>query len=139
MRQQNKYEKLFDEFLELTEFKLVRHQNDYDEYTDEYGHWNLIDNQGANLGDIEGDRFESAAQILDRMTIYINDYIVEDIEECLEEKGLLPEYEYNSWDDILINAAPLLPENKFEFDLLDMIINHFDEINLENCTYEEKK
>lgn len=139
MKQQNKYEKLFDEFLDLTEFRLVRHQNGYDEYSDEYGHWSLIDSQGANLGDIEGDRFESAAQILDRMTIYINDYIVEDIEECLEEKGLLPEYEYNSWDDILINAAPLLPENKFEFDLLDMIINHFDEINLENCTYEEEK
>ena len=139
MKQQNKYEKLLDEFLDLTEFRLVRHQNDYDEYSDEYGHWSLIDSQGANLGDIEGDRFESAAQILDRMTIYINDYIVEDIEECLEEKGLLPEYEYNSWDDILINAAPLLPENTFEFDLLDMIINHFDEINLENCTYEEEK
>ena len=71
------------------------------------------------------------------MTIYINDYIVEDIEECLEEKGLLPEYEYDGWDDMLINATPLLPENKFEFDILDMIINHFDEINLENCTYEE--
>ena len=71
------------------------------------------------------------------MTIYINDYIIVDIEECLEEKGLLPEYEYDGWDDMLINATPLLPENKFEFDILDMIINHFDEINLENCTYEE--
>ena len=72
------------------------------------------------------------------MTIYINDYIIVDIEECLEEKGLLPEYEYDGWDDMLINATPLLPENKFEFDMLDMIINHFDEINLENCTYEEE-
>ena len=71
------------------------------------------------------------------MTIYINDYIIVDIEECLEEKGLLPEYEYDGWDDMLINATPLLPENKFEFDILDMIINHFYEINLENCTYEE--
>ena len=71
------------------------------------------------------------------MTIYINDYIIEDIEECLEEKGLLPEYEYDGWDDMLINATPLLPENKFEFDLLDMICNHFEEIKLENCIYEE--
>ena len=54
MKQQNKYEKLFDEFLDLAEFRLVRHQNGYDEYADEYGHWSLIDNQGANLGDIEG-------------------------------------------------------------------------------------
>ena len=87
MKQKNKYEKLFDEFLELTEFRLVRHQNDYDEYSDEYGHWSLIDCQGANLGDIENDRFKSATQILDRMDIYIHDYIVEDIEACLDEAG----------------------------------------------------
>lgn len=133
----NKYEKLFDEFLDLTEFRLIKHQNDYNEYTDEYGHWSLIDLQGTNLGDIEGDRFKSAAHILDRMDIYINDYIIEDIEECLDEKSLYPENGYSGWGDMLINAAPLLPENKFEFDLLDMIINHCDEINLENCFYEE--
>ena len=85
MKQQNKYEKLLDEFLDLTEFRLVRHQNDYDEYSDEYGHWSLIDSQEANLGDIENDRFKNAAQILDRMDIYIHDYIIEDIQECLEE------------------------------------------------------
>ena len=137
MKQQNKWEKLFDEFLDLTEFKLVKHQNEYNQYTDEYGHWSLIDLQEANLGNIQGDRFKSAQEILERMTIYINDYIIADIEECLEEKNLYPENGYVDWQDMLNNAKNLLQENKFEFDLLDMICNHFEEIKLENCIYEE--
>ena len=137
MRQKNKYEKLFDEFLELTEFKLVRHQNDYNEYTDEYGHWNLIDNQGANLGNIEGDRFKSAAEILDRMDIYIYDYIVEDIQDCLDEAGY--DYYTGNYQGLIEYCRDKLSENKWDLDVLDMICNHFDEINLENCTYEEEK
>lgn len=136
---QNKWEKLFEQWLDLTEFSLIRHKSDYDEHSDEYGYWSLIDRQGANLGDINQDRFDNAGQILERMDIYIHDYIVEDIENCLDEKGLLPEYEYDGYDDILINAAPLLPENKWEFDVLDMIVNHFDEIDLENVYYEEEE
>ena len=137
MRQKNKYEKLFDEFLELTEFKLVRHQNDYDEYTDEYGHWNLIDNQGSNLGNIEGDRFKSAAEILDRMDIYIHDYIVEDIQDCLDEAGY--DYYTGNYQGLIEYCRDKLSENKWDLDVLDMIYNHFDEINLENCFYEEEK
>ena len=137
MKQQNKSERLFDKCLDLTEFKLVKHQNEYNQYTDEYGHWSLIDLQEANLGNIQGDRFKSAQEILERMTIYINDYIIADIEECLEEKNLYPENGYVDWQDMLNHAKDLLPENKFEFDLLDMICNHFEEIKLENCIYEE--
>ena len=137
MRQQNKYEKLFDEFLELTEFKLVRHQNDYDEYTDEYGHWNLIDNQGANLGNIESNRFKSAAEILDRMDIYIHDYIIEAIQDCLDEAGY--DYYTGNYQGLIEYCRDKLSENKWDLDALDMICNHFDEINLENCTYEEEK
>ncbi len=148
---QNKWEKLFEEFLDLTEFSLIKHKNpehivEYETPNGEpdcaveyYGIWSIYDRQGANLGDINSDRFDNAGQILERMDIYIHDYIVEDIENCLDEKGLLPEYEYDGYDDILINAAPLLPENKWEFDVLDMIVNHFDEINLENVYYEEEE
>ena len=135
MKQQNKYEKLFDEFLDLTEFRLVRHQNDYDEYSDEYGHWSLIDSQGANLGDIECDRFDNAAQILDRMDIYIHDYIVEDVEDCLDETGY--DYYTGNYQGLIEYCRDKLPKNKWDLDVLDMICNHFDEINLENCTYEE--
>ena len=128
---------LFDQFLDLTEFRLVRHQNDYNEYTDEHGHWSLIDCQGANLGDINGDRFESGAQILDRMDIYIHDYIIEDIQECLEEAGY--DYYTGNYQGLIDYCRGKLPESKWDLDVLDMIVNHPDEINLENCNYEEEE
>lgn len=135
MKQQNKYEKLFDEFLDVTEFRLIRHQNDYNKCTDEYGHWSVIDLQGADLGHIEGDRFESARDILDRMDIYIHDYIIEDLQECLDEAGY--DYYTDNYQGLIEYCRDKLPENQWELDVLDMICNHPDEINLENCTYEE--
>lgn len=139
MKQQNKWEKLFDEFLDLTEFTLIKHQNNYNRATDEYGHWSLIDNQGANLGNIEGDRFEGVNQILERMDVYINDYIITDIEELAEENNI----DISNWDgygwDYLLSYRDKFPQDcQYEFDLLDMICYHFEEINLENCTYKEE-
>ena len=122
MKQQNKWEKLFDEFLDLTEFTLVRHQND----------WSLIDNQGGNIGDIEGDRFTSTYQILDRMDIYIDDYIAKPLEEELIEMGV--DEELYSFDDFLL-CRKMLPDNQWDFDVLEMICHHFEEINLEHCNY----
>ena len=130
MKQQNKYEKLFDEFLDLTEFTLVKHQND----------WSLIDNQCGNIGDIEGDRFKSATEILDRMDCYTEDYIVRPIEQELEFQAIDSVVRLRalcSWEDIL-EYRHCLPNNQWDFDVLDMICNHFEEINLENCTYEEE-
>ena len=135
---QNKYEKLFDEFLDLTEFRLVRHQNDYNEHSDEYGHWSLIDNQCGNIGDIEGDRFTSAEQIIDRMDIYIHDYIITNIEELATENDIdISDWDSWSWDYILSHRDKFPQDCQYEFDMLDMLCNHFGEINLENCTYEE--
>ena len=31
-----------------------------------------------------------------------------------------------------------LPDNKWDLDVLDMICNHFKDIDLNNCTYEEE-
>lgn len=128
MKQQNKWERLFDEFLDLTEFTLVRHQND----------WGLIDNQGGNLGDIQSDRFKDAAQILERMDIYIHDYIIEDIEDFAEENNIdISDWDGWGWDYLLSYRDKFPQDCQYEFDLLDMICYHFEEINLENCTYEE--
>ena len=125
MKQQNKWEKLFDEFLDLTEFTLVKHQND----------WSLIDNQGGDLGDIEDDRSTSAYQILDRMDVYIDDYIARPLEEELIKKGV--DEELYLFDDFLF-CREMLPDNQWDFDVLDMICNHFEEVDLENCTYKEE-
>ena len=128
MKQQNKWEKLFDEFLDLTEFTLVKHQND----------WSLIDNQGANLGNIQSDRFNNADKILERMTVYIHDYIIEDIEDLAEENNIdISDWDGWGWDYLLSYRDKFPQDCQYEFDLLDMICYHFEEINLENCTYEE--
>lgn len=127
MKQQTKWEKLFDEFLDLTEFTLIKHQKD----------WSLIDNQGGNIGDIEGDRFTSAMQILDRMDSYIEDYIAEPLEQELFNKGIKTE-ENDSLNDFLFFRKDL-PDNQWDFDVIDMICNHFEEINLKNCNYKEEK
>ena len=118
----NTYEELFDEFLALTEFRLLKHKD---------GTFSLEDRQCANLGDIEDDRFETASEVLDRMDIYIQDYLIRDIEDALDEKSIEIDCaweEYGKYRDVI-------PDYKFDFDLLDMIINHPDRVDLNNCDY----
>lgn len=130
MKNQNKYEQLFDQFMELTEFGLIK-------YDDDDGMWGLRDYQRANLGDIEGDRFDNAMQIFDRMDIYINDYFLNDIDELLAENNIEVDWE-PTCEGYLKNAKDLLPDAAWDFKILDMICNHFDEIDLNNCFYEEE-
>ena len=118
----NTYGKLFDEFLSITEFRLLKHKD---------GTFSLEDQQCANLGDIEDDRFASASEILDRMDIYIQDYLIRDIEDALDEKSIEIDCvwgEYGKYRDVI-------PDYKFDFDLLDMIVNHSNEVDLNNCDY----
>lgn len=118
----NTYEKLFDEFLNITEFQLLKHKD---------GTFSLEDLQCANLGDIENDRFTSASEILDRMDIYIQDYLIEDIEDALDEKSIEIDCDWEEYGQY----RDLIPDYKFDFDLLDMIVNHFDKVDLRNCDY----
>ena len=119
---QNTYEKLFDEFLSVTEFRLLKHKD---------GTFSLKDQQCANLGDIEDDRFASASEILDRMDIYIQDYLIEDIEDALDEKSIEIDCDWEEYGQY----RDLIPDYKSDFDSLDMIVNHFDEVDLNNCDY----
>lgn len=118
----NTYEKLFDEFLNITEFRLLKHKD---------GAFSLEDQQCANLGDIEDDRFTSASEILDRMDIYIQDYLIADIEDALDEKSIEIDCDWEDYGQYRKD----LPDCKFDFDLLDMIINHPDKVDLNNCDY----
>ena len=108
---QNTYEKLFNEFLEHTEFRLLKHKD---------GTFSLADRQCANLGDIEDDRFASASEILDRMDIYIQDYLIRDIEDALDEKSIEIDCDWKEYG----KYRDLIPDYRFDFDLLDMIVNH---------------
>ena len=134
MQIKNKWEKLFDEFLDLTEFRLIK-QKGNDVECDPWI-WSIVDLQGANLGNIEGDRFSDAQGILDRMDIYINDYFIQDIEDLLEEQRIEITWDAD-YQDYIDNARVLLPEASWEFEVLDMICHHYSEIDLNNCCYEE--
>lgn len=125
-KSQNKYEILFDFFLYLTQFSLIK-------YEDGFG---LKDHQRANLNDIEDDRFETAEQIFERMSVYIDDYIDEYLRNVwVDELGF-------SYDDIpntlegWLDHKEELKEYQYEINWIDMICNHYNEINLENCSYE---
>lgn len=162
MKQQNKWERLFEEWLDLSEFSLIKHKNpehivEYE--TDDgnpdcaveyYGVWSIYDRQGANLGDINEERFDNAGQILDRMDIYINDYIYRALEEELDACQVdlanheLP-WNADMWlalrddKDFYEKNKDYFDGHKWEFDILDMIANHFDDIDLENVYYEEEE
>ena len=118
----NTYEELFDAFLNITEFRLLKHND---------GTFSLKDRQCANLGDIEDDRFTSASEILDRMDIYIQDYLITDIEDALNEDSITIDCDWKEYE----KYRDLIPDYEFDFDLLDMIVNHSNEVDLNNCDY----
>ena len=61
------------EFLNFFDFALEKYDNQY----------GVIDCQGANLGDIESERFDTIAEVVERFceSIYIPDYIIDDVEK----------------------------------------------------------
>ncbi len=120
------YEKLFDEFLDMVEFTLIKHPDD---------RWSVHDRQGADLGGINGDIYKDASELFDRMDSYVYDYFVVDLEECLEEGGhQIPDW--FGYDELVDYARPLLPDNKWGCDVLDMIYSHANEIDLNKCFFE---
>lgn len=137
MKVQNRWEELFEGFLDLTEFTLIKYSDG----------WGLYDRQCGNLGDIEGDRFDNAADIFDRMDAYITDYFYHDLEDELEAYEVdmnnreIP-WNAEQWlelqDDIEFynKNKKYFDEHKWEFDVLEMIAYHSGEISLENVFYE---
>lgn len=137
MKKKNKWEELFEQYMDLTEFTLIKYSDG----------WGICDRQGANLGDIESDRFENAADIFDRMDAYIEDYFFTDLENELDAYEVDMEdrkFPWNAYEWLrLRNDVEFYNKNKkyfddhgFDFDVLDMIANHADEIDLENVYYE---
>lgn len=137
MNKKNKWEELFEQYMDLVEFTLIKYKDG----------WGICDRQGANFGDIEGDRFENASGIFDRMDAYIEDYFFRDLEEELDAYGIELEGEV-SWNatewlelkgdiEFYNEHKKYFNDHAFEFNVLDMIANHADDINLENVYYEE--
>ena len=120
----SKYEELFNEVLDIIDFELIKYKNG----------WGLIDKQLADLGDIESERFDNVVKLVDRLEMYIEDYFVEEIRIEVEELAEM------TWKKIIDTAPNELNQQqseayKFNLLVLDMICNHKDEIEFENCRY----
>ena len=112
-KDKNKWEHLFDQFLETIDFRLVKYPDG----------WGLIDQQRANLGNIESDRFRNASTIIDRLDIYIKDYFADEIQEGMDG------CETEEWSDLLQEARTTmqskdLEDYRYGLDVLDMVCNH---------------
>ncbi len=126
---------IFKEMLDVIEFKLEKADDSYC----------LTDLQGANLAGIESDRFKTAAEIIERLDVYINDYYLSDLEDEAENYGLLDSVmalgslgeSVKPWLDLAekFKGDPevdqFINNHKHEFDVLDMIANHVSEVKLE--------
>ena len=118
----SKYEELFNEVLDIIDFELIKYKNG----------WVLTDKQLADLGDIESERFDNVVKLVDRLEMYIEDYFVEEIRIEVEELAEM------TWKEIIDTAPNKLNQQqseayKFNLLVLDMICNHKDEIEFENC------
>lgn len=103
------YDELFAEFISTIDFGLVKNED---------GTFSLYDYQGANLGNIESERFTTAKDMVERLDIYINDYFLDD-----DEWGT-----YGSCAEALEKC----PEHPCK-ELFDLIVNHIEEVNLANA------
>lgn len=119
----NKWEETFTDFLTLTDFGLRK---------DKVGFW-LEDLQGANLGDIEDDRFWHADQIFERMTVYIEDAIIRSLEDIYHDctKCIAPYDTAEEWLDHKDELLGMCNEIDSDLDYLDMIVNHYNDIDLQ--------
>lgn len=90
---------------------------DFDYGVDESGKVYLIDLQGANYGNIQGDRFTNVADIIDRCDMYWNDYFKNDCEEQLEK-------EFDTFQSLLnyLDTHETII-SQYERDAIDCIIN----------------
>lgn len=131
----NKYEQLFDDLLSLLDFTLIKNDNDYNGQSDSYGIWSLEDDMCCNYGDIEDDRFNSAAEIIDRLEMYLYDCLIADMNDGFDVDTSI----YGSWAEMVENRDEFPDGCQWHLNYLDMICNHVDEIDLNKCKFEEKK
>jgi len=140
------YEEMFDELIDGVEFELVKYSGEdrkskstWDDKEYE-GDWGLIDTQGANLGGIEEERFNNAKEIIDRLNVYISDYFLggqDGLEVSEEHQDELDDcYTYEEMLEFF-KKYPEEDENGYLVELLDFIVNHAKDVDLEKCTFEE--
>ena len=126
------YNKLFLELLEVLDLELI--ENSDDRYIDtnkieHNGKYSIIDLQGGNWNNIESERFSSAQDLLERLDCFIDDFIIKPIGDSLKDIGIKSfHYDYS-----LLQYREKLPDQEWDFKVLDMVANHTKEIDLKKC------
>ncbi|MBQ8248117.1 MAG: hypothetical protein IJZ42_13395 [Lachnospiraceae bacterium] len=85
----------------------------------------LIDTQGANLGNIEGDRFflnkNLVEAIIERMDIYVNDYVIKEFEEALRDREMDPS-QYNLQEMFLLCKGLEVGEGEVSYTMAELVL-----------------
>lgn len=100
---------IFNDLMDLYEFEV---------YTNEQGQLQVYDLQGACLGDICSETFKDEWEILERMEIYHEDYIIRAIEEDLDVS-------FDTYGEYLDYLKALDNKDEYGYDIavLSLIVN----------------
>ena len=123
------YAKICAMLLSDMDFKLIKQPE-----VEGIQYYSLEDLQGANLGQIEKDRFNNTTAMLDRLDIYYNNYILDDLNEIYD----LPDVYSKSFEELLEECKnnPHIPS--YYIDWLELITHQAFNVNI-NDVYEEQE
>lgn len=106
----NNYERLFDELLEVAGLELLK---------DKEGKFVLLSSH-----------IDTAIQAVNVLEEHIMKFVIEPLYEACDEAGV-------KIDGKIFDRRNELEGSEWELDVFDMILNHIDCVNLENCDYHQ--
>ena len=112
---------LFEQLMDLYEFRVHIETNEDGEEI-----LKLEDLQRGNIGDIESEEFNDYYEILERMEIYHNDYIIRALDECLDYYCPEIDNQWATWEDLYHltkDHIEELAECEFDIRALELILN----------------
>lgn len=116
----NLEEQIFVDFLDLIEFDLIKDGQQYA----------LVDRQGANLGEIESRRYERLVDIIDDLSVYVEDYIVAPLEEQARQLHIpIPV----TWEGFVAIRDKFPAANQWDLQVLQVLTKDYPMINLDKC------
>lgn len=122
----NNDELVFKDIIETIEFSISKEHDGYA----------LHDSTGANLGNIESERFCSAVDILDRIDHYLNDYFFTDLEDEAEsiiqsENTEMP-CSAEDWVKFMDEHEDFKNEHSLDYKVMEFLAQPNIDIDMEN-------
>lgn len=127
---QNHYEELFSQMLNQMDVALIKYgKNAYTMECDEY------------VLDFDGEVFQNIDQIFSRLEDFIDEMFRGDLNREARDYNMI-DFQGNTWDEILASVAryregtveerKFIEDHKWEIEVLDMLVNHLDEVDINN-------